>query len=113
MKNTFFANSFEQDVYNLVRAIPEGRVTSYGAIANALGATGASRRVGWVLNKSFGAVPSVPAHRVVNRVGMLTGAGHFPPGREMAAQLRSEGVVIENNAVVDFETRFWNPMTDL
>ena len=78
MKDTRDDRSFERDVYDVVRAIPKGRVTSYGAIAKLLGAARASRRVGWVLNKSFGAQPPVPAHRVVNRLGMLTGAIHFP-----------------------------------
>ena len=113
VKDTHDDRSFEQDVYDVVRAIPEGRVTSYGAIAKVLGAARASRRVGWVLNKSFGAQPPVPAHRVVNRLGMLTGAIHFPADQPMAAQLEAEGVVIENDTVVDFGARFWDPMTEL
>ena len=113
MKDTRDDRSFERDVYDVVRTIPKGRVTSYGAIAKVLGAARASRRVGWVLNKSFGAQPPVPAHRVVNRLGMLTGAIHFPSDQPMAAQLQAEGVVIENDKVVDFETRFWDPMTEL
>ena len=113
MKDTYDDRSFEQDVYDVVRAIPEGRVTSYGAIAKVLGASRASRRVGWVLNKSFGAHPPVPAHRVVNRLGMLTGAIHFPEDQPMAAHLKAEGVAVENDTVVDFEARFWDPMTEL
>lgn len=113
MKDTHDERSFEQDVYDVVRAIPEGRVTSYGAIAKVLGTAQASRRVGWVLNKSFGAHPSVPAHRVVNRHGMLTGAIHFSSDQPMAAQLMAEGVVVENETVVDFGARFWDPMTEL
>lgn len=113
MKDAHDDRSFEHDVYDVVRAIPSGRVTSYGAIAKVLGATRASRRVGWVLNKSFGKQPAVPAHRVVNRLGMLTGAIHFPADRPMAEQLVAEGVVIENDTVVDFEAVFWDPMTEL
>ena len=113
MKDTRDDRSFERDVYDVVRAIPKGRVTSYGAIAKVLGAARASRRVEWVLNKSFGAQPPLPAHRVVNRLGMLTGAIHFPSDQPMAAQLQAEGVVIENDKVMDFETRFWDPMTEL
>ena len=113
MKDTHDDRSFEQDVYDVVRAIPSGRVTSYGAIAKVLGAARASRRVGWVLNKSFGAHPPVPAHRVVNRLGMLSGAIHFPADRPMAAQLEAEGVGVENDTVVDFERVFWDPMREL
>jgi methylated-DNA-protein-cysteine methyltransferase-like protein len=113
VKDTHDDRSFEQDVYDVVRAVPEGRVTSYGAIAKVLGSARASRRVGWVLNKSFGAEPPVPAHRVVNRLGMLSGAIHFPADRPMAAQLEAEGVRIENDTVVDFERVFWDPMREL
>ena len=113
MKDTHDDRSFEQDVYDVVRAIPPGRVTSYGAIAKVLGSARASRRVGWVLNKSFGAEPPVPAHRVVNRLGALSGAIHFPADRPMAAQLRAEGVEVKNDTVVDFERVFWDPMREL
>ena len=105
--------NFEDDVYALVRAIPPGRVTSYGAIARAIGHGKASRRVGWVLNKSFGASPAVPAHRVVNRLGMLTGAIHFPSNRPMAASLRAEGVEVANQQVVNFQDVFWDPLNEL
>lgn len=105
--------SFEEDVFELVRTIPAGRVTSYGAIAKALGNAQASRRVGWVLNKSFGVVPSVPAHRVVNRLGMLTGAIHFPSDHSMASQLESEGVKVHEGQVVDFDQAFWDPLREL
>lgn len=105
--------SFEEDVFELVRAIPSGRVTSYGAIAKAVGNAQASRRVGWVLNKSFGVVPLVPAHRVVNRLGMLTGAIHFPSDQSMASQLESEGVKVHEGKVVDFDQAFWDPLREL
>ena len=113
MKDTGGERSFEQDVYDLVRAIPAGRVTSYGAIARALGSAQASRRVGWVLNKSFGVTPPVPAHRVVNRQGMLTGAIHFPADRPMDVMLEAEGVVVKDGCVVDFEAVFWDPLSEL
>ena len=92
MKDTRDDRSFERDVYDVVRAIPKGRVTSYGAIAKLLGAARASRRVGWVLNKSFGAQPPVPAHRVVNRLGMLTGAIHFPSDQPMARSFKPKAL---------------------
>lgn len=107
------SRSFEEDVFELVRAIPAGRVTSYGAIAKAVGNAQASRRVGWVLNKSLGVVPSVPAHRVVNRLGMLTGAIHFPSDQSMTTQLESEGVKVEQGQVVDFDRVFWDPLSEL
>ena len=113
MKDTGGERSFELDVHDVVRAIPAGRVTSYGSIARVLGSAQASRRVGWVLNKSFGAEPRVPAHRVVNRMGVLTGEMHFPADRPMAAQLQAEGVEVQNGTVVDFDKVFWNPMTEL
>jgi methylated-DNA-protein-cysteine methyltransferase-like protein len=105
--------SFEEDVFELVRSIPVGRVSSYGAIAKAAGNAQASRRVGWVLNKSFGAVPSVPAHRVVNRLGMLTGAIHFPADSPMASQLELEGIKVHEGKVVDFDQAFWDPLREL
>ncbi|MDA0729119.1 MAG: MGMT family protein [Bacteroidetes bacterium] len=104
---------FEAELFQLVRAIPKGRVTSYGALAAALGSAQASRRVGWVLNQSFGVIPSVPAHRVVNRLGQLTGASHFPEDRAMDRLLEEEGVVVSNGSVVDFDRVFWDPMRDL
>jgi methylated-DNA-protein-cysteine methyltransferase related protein len=113
VKDTHDSRSFEQDVYDVVRAIPSGCVTSYGAIAKVLGSARASRRVGWALNKSFGVEPLVPAHRVVNRLGVLSGAIHFPQDRSMADQLQAEGVRIENGTVVDFDRVFWDPMTEL
>ena len=113
MKDGLKNESFERDVYAVVRAVPTGRVTTYGAIANAMGSARASRRVGWVLNKSFGVEPVVPAHRVVNRLGLLTGAIHFPENQPMAACLEAEGVKVQNERVVDFDAVFWDPMTEL
>lgn len=103
---------FQRDVFALTRAIPYGRVTSYGAIARSIGAAGASRRVGWVLNTSLNAIPPVPAHRVVNRQGLLTGRMHFPKDHPMEDQLKAEGVEIIDYAVVNFAEKFWDPQVE-
>lgn len=106
-KNTDF---FEK-VYELVRQIPYGRVTTYGLIANALGAKKSARMVGWALNASHGK-EDVPAHRVVNRNGILTGKFHFQGTNLMQQLLESEGITVENNQVVDFEEYLWQPETE-
>ena len=103
------ADVFQRDVFALTRAIPYGRVTSYGAIARSIGAAGAARRVGWVLNTSFNVVPPVPAHRVVNRQGLLTGRMHFPEDHPMEAQLKAEGVEISDCGVVNFCRKVLGP----
>ena len=105
--------SFNDDVYDLVRLIPYGRVTSFGAIAKYLVNNRASRRVGWALNISFHVESEVPAHRVVNRNGMLSGAMHFPPDRPMAQMLKDEGVDVKDGQVVEFDRVFLDPMTEL
>lgn len=102
-------DEFKQAVYDLTRLIPKGRVSTYGAIARCIGASGASRRVGWALNQCFGETPPVPAHRVVNRLGLLTGAVHFPTEAPMAEQLRAEGVEVVDDQVVGFDGVFWDP----
>ena len=102
-------DEFKQAVYDLTRLIPRGRVSTYGAIARCIGAAGASRRVGWALNQCFGETPPVPAHRVVNRLGLLTGAVHFPAEDPMAEQLRAEGVEVVDDQVVGFDGVFWDP----
>lgn len=104
--------SFFDLVYEIVRQIPYGRVTSYGAIASALGTKSSSRMVGWAMNSSHGD-PSVPAHRVVNRNGFLTGKHHFGKPDEMQKRLEEEGICIENDQVRDFKTLFWNPSIEL
>tara|TARA_B100000767_G_C19745523_1_gene528304 strand:- start:502 stop:822 length:321 start_codon:yes stop_codon:yes gene_type:complete len=104
---------FNEDVFDVVRNIPDGRVTSYGAIAKCLGDVRSSRRVGWALNQSFKVSPLVPAHRVVNRLGMLSGAIHFPPQRSMEDELAKEGVIVKDGQVVTFDRYFWDPMTEL
>jgi methylated-DNA-protein-cysteine methyltransferase-like protein len=103
-------NPFD-DVYDVVRLIPPGRVTSYGAIAKYLGSKGGARLVGWAMNAAH-ALGDVPAHRVVNRNGVLTGKHHFG-GNRMREALESEGVTVENDQVVDFKNRFWDPAVEL
>lgn len=109
MKNIGF---FEQ-VYQMVALIPKGRVTSYGAIAAALGSKGSSRMVGWAMNASHKHNPNLPAHRVLNRNGLLTGKHHFGEVSEMQKRLEAEGIIVKNNTVVDFEKLFWDPMKEL
>ena len=93
--------------------IPPGRVTSYGAIARYLGTGLSARVVGWALNLSHEKVPYVPAHRVVNRNGLLTGKVHFKPPSAMQEMLENEGVKVEEDAVVDFGILFWDPFEEL
>lgn len=104
---------FFQLVYQVVREIPYGRATSYGAIAAYLGAKRSSRMVGWAMNNAHQKQPPVPAHRVVNRNGMLTGKNHFETPFLMQQLLEKEGVVVKNNQIQHFETIFWNPMKEL
>ena len=99
-------------VYQVVREIPAGRVTSYGAIAHFLGLKSGARMVGYAMNASH-TVNDVPAHRVVNRKGLLTGKHHFATPTQMEELLRSEGIRVENDQVIDFESLFWNPATEL
>jgi methylated-DNA-protein-cysteine methyltransferase-like protein len=101
--------SFFNKVYEVTRRIPRGRVTSYGAIAAFIGSPQAGRMVGWALNKSSSQTVFVPAHRVVNRNGLLTGKIHFPNYNTMKELLESEGIVIENDIIKDFELFFWQP----
>ncbi len=100
---------FFQSVYELTRLIPPGRVTTYGAIARAIGSPSAARMVGWALNRSDQQNEFVPAHRVVNRNGLLTGKHHFPGNNIMEELLNNEGVKVKNDKVVDFEKHFWDP----
>lgn len=102
-------NNFYERVYKLVRQIPEGRVTSYGAIARVLGSTGSARMVGYALRHSFSAVPPVPAHRVVNRVGLLSGKTAFGSENMMEQLLTNEGIQVEEDKVVNFDILFWEP----
>ncbi|MFS4415985.1 MGMT family protein [Maribacter sp. 2307ULW6-5] len=104
--------SFFLRVYEVVRQVPYGRVTSYGAIANYLGAARSARMVGWAMNASHGR-EDVPAHRVVNRKGLLTGKHHFGGSKLMEQLLESEGVKVRDDQVLDFKARFWDPMAQL
>ena len=105
--------NFFQLVYDVVRKIPKGRVTSYGAIAAALGAKSSARMVGWALNGCRQLKPKVPAQRVVNRMGMLSGKVHFDYPEQMQELLEKEGVKIQDDKVVDFEKKFWDPAKEL
>jgi methylated-DNA-protein-cysteine methyltransferase-like protein len=102
------SSDFFLRVYEVVRQIPEGRVSTYGAIAEYLGARRSARMVGWAMNAAH-TRPDVPAHRVVNRIGMLTGKHHFGGPRVMQQLLEQEGHQIFNDQIVDFETVFWKP----
>ncbi len=104
--------NFFADVYEVVKLVPKGRVTTYGAIAQYLGAAGSSRMVGWAMNAAH-TLPDVPAHRVVNRHGLLTGRHHFATPDEMERLLRAENVVVESNQVQDFKRLFWDPKAEL
>ncbi|HVG11822.1 MAG TPA: MGMT family protein [Flavisolibacter sp.] len=101
--------SFFAVVYDVVRQIPKGRVTSYGAIAAALGARSSARMVGWAMNAAHGMKPKVPAHRVVNRQGLLTGKMHFATPDAMQEALEKEGIVVKDDAVQNFKALFWDP----
>jgi methylated-DNA-protein-cysteine methyltransferase related protein len=105
--------TFFQDVYEVVRQVPKGKVTSYGAIANYLGTKLSARMVGWAMNAAGSAKPKVPAQRVVNRNGMLTGKYHFSTPTLMEELLKKDGVKVEKDTVVDFKQRFWDPATAL
>ncbi len=106
-------SDFYEKVFEVVRQIPVGRVTSYGAIARYLGTAGSSRMVGWAMNLSHHEEIYVPAHRVVNRDGLLTGKVHFGSSDVMQELLENEGVAIENDCVTDFDRLFWDPMKEL
>ncbi len=99
-------------VYNIVRQVPRGRVTTYGAVANYL-ELGSARMVGWAMNKSFSSEKPVPAHRVVNREGRLTGKNHFAHPNMMQELLENEGIVIVKDKVQNFAKVFWNPSQEL
>ncbi len=101
-------DNFFERVYDVARQIPYGKVTSYGAIAKVLGAARSARMVGWAMNACHN-LEDVPAHRVVNRFGLLTGKHHFDGTNLMQQLLESEGIVVIDNQIVDFEKHFWTP----
>ena len=105
--STFFA-----DVYEVVKLIPQGRVTTYGAIGAYLGVKSSARMVGWAMNSSH-SMPEVPAHRVVNRAGILTGKHFFGTPTTMQKLLEAEGVQVKDDQVIDFKEKFWDPLMEL
>ena len=105
--------NFFEDVHAVVRLIPEGRVTNYGAIAKYLGTGMSSRMVGWAMNAAHSVEPRIPAHRVVNRNGMLTGKLHFGTPTLMQELLEQENIKVENDTVIDFKKLFWDPAVEL
>lgn len=105
-------HNFFEDVYAVVKLIPEGRATSYGAIAKYLGTGMSARMVGWAMNAAH-TDPDVPAHRVLNRNGVLTGKHHFSTPTAMQEALEAEGIAVEEDQVVDWKTRFWDPALHL
>jgi len=105
--------SFFENVYEVVRQIPKGRVTSYGAIANFLGTKLSARMVGWAMNLAHSAKPKVPAHRVVNRNGMLSGKAHFGTPTLMEELLAKEKIKVEEDVIIDFKNLFWDPAKEL
>lgn len=103
---------FFLNVFDVVRLIPEGRVTSYGAIAKYLGSPRSSRMVGWAMNASH-QEKGIPAHRVVNRNGLLTGKVHFQPPEAMEARLHAEGILVKDDQIQNFTSVFWDPSEEL
>ena len=105
--------NFFELVYEVARQIPKGRITSYGAIAACLGSKSSARMVGWAMNGCHRVKPKVPAHRVVNRLGILSGKHHFSPPGMMEKLLKKEGVKVKNDQVVDFKKLFWDPVEEM
>lgn len=106
-------SDFFERVFEVVKLIPEGRVTSYGAIAAYLGSKQSSRMVGWAMNASH-RIPGIPAHRVVNRNGLLTGKAHFlPDPEEMERRLLREGIVVKEDRIENFNAVYWDPVVGL
>lgn len=105
--------TFFENVWDVVRQIPEGKVTTYGAIASYLGVKSSARMVGYAMNASFHVQPKVPAQRVVNRNGMLSGKAHFATPTLMEELLQKEGITVENDKILNFEKVFWDPAVEL
>lgn len=106
-------DDFFSKVYEVTKRIPYGRITSYGAIARYLGSGRSARMVGWALNVSHSDHEFIPAHRVVNRNGLLTGKHHFGNSTTMEQLLGNEGIIIENDLIINFKEKFWDPETEL
>lgn len=113
MKTTNDKQNIYEAIYDVVRCIPKGRVTSYGAVAAAVGARSGARLVGYAMNLSMNVKPKVPAHRVVNRNGMLSGKHHFSPPEKMQQLLEKEGIKVVDDTVVDFDRLFWDPLKEI
>ncbi len=113
MKTTNDKDNIYEAIYDVVRCIPKGRVTSYGAVAAAVGAKSGARLVGYAMNLSTNVKPKVPAHRVVNRNGMLSGKHHFSPPEKMQQLLEKEGIKVVDDTVVDFDRLFWDPLKEI
>ena len=113
MANIEKHKDFFDSVFQVVRLIPKGRVTSYGEIAKYLGSAKSSRMVGWAMNASHAQSEPVPAHRVVNRNGLLTGKFHFPSPNEMQQKLEKEGHIVKNDKIENFKSVFWSPIQEL
>ena len=111
-KNTGNSDFFSR-VYEVTRKIPFGRVTSYGAIARYLGSGRSARMVGWALNASHTTPEFIPAHRVVNHKGLLTGKLHFGNSSTMKQLLENEGLIVEDDRIINFSERFWDPVTEI
>ena len=105
--------NFFELVFEVARQIPKGRVTSYGSIAACLGAKSSARMVGWAMNSAGNVKPKIPAHRVVNRLGILSGKHHFSPPGMMEKLLKKEGIKVKNDQVIDFKKHFWDPVKEL
>ncbi len=105
--------TFFENVWDVVRQIPKGRVTTYGAIANYLGLKSSARMVGYAMNACFHVRPKVPAQRVVNRNGMLSGKAHFATPTLMEELLQKEGIMVESDKILNFEKVFWDPAIEL
>ena len=113
LKDLINKHSFFEDVWDVARQIPKGRVTSYGAIANYLGTKMSARMVGWAMNAASYAKPKVPAHRVVNRNGMLSGKMHFATPDLMQQLLEKEKIEVKKDKIVGFNELFWDPAKEL
>ncbi len=113
MTNTKKLDSFFEQVYAVARLIPKGRITSYGAIAKYLGTARSARMVGWAMNGAHTVRPLIPAHRVVNRIGLLTGKHHFQTPSHMQKLLEKEGIRVKKDQIVDFKKIFWDPAVEL
>ncbi|MEX1187833.1 MAG: MGMT family protein [Bacteroidia bacterium] len=113
MKDPRWKEDFFEKVYAVVREIPYGRVSSYGAIAKFLGTGSSARTVGWAMNAAHHQTNPVPAHRVVNRNGMLTGKHHFPGPNAMQEALEAEGLKVVNDTILDFQAVYWDPAKEL